>query len=139
MIKKLPILLLALMSVSCGEIKPYSTFLLDAEAYVNNKKVLSNIAFLSPAQEYIVKDSQALTDYFKSNPENSKKSTYRYMADLPAGNYIIAIQIIDSSVTNMIGSYAYKQIRLDEQHLGAENVMRFALSNRRTRQNWKED
>ena len=120
--KQLLVLIIGLIITVSGCKKDKASTMINATTYLDDKRVLSNIAFIKANQTSVIKDENSVEAYFATNPAHSKLFTEQYSEDMVPGDYIIVIQLVSHIMDK---SYTYRNVSITENNPSQDNVMVF--------------
>lgn len=120
--KQLLVLIIGLIITVSGCKKDKASTKINATTYLDDKRVLSNIAFIKANQTSVIKDENSVEAYFATNPAHSKLFTEQYSEYMVPGDYIIVIQIVSHIMDK---SYTYRNVSITENNPSQDNVMVF--------------
>lgn len=120
--KQLLVLIIGLIITVSGCKKDKASTMINATTYLDDKRVLSNIAFIKASQTSVIKDENSVEAYFATNPAHSKLFTEQYSEYMVPGDYIIVIQIVSHIMDK---SYTYRNVSITENNPSQDNVMVF--------------
>lgn len=123
--KQLLVLIIGVIITVSGCKKDKASTMINATTYLDDKRVLSNIAFIKASQTSVIKDENSVEAYFATNPAHSKLFTEQYSEYMVPGDYIIVIQIVPSRSHTMDKSYTYRNVSITEYNPSQDNVMVF--------------
>lgn len=137
----LTLLVITLVLTSCSKKKEKEEHLpvrlINANVFLDHERVYSRIAFVDASRTDIVKDRSSVDAFFETNPPHSVDFENNFTDYLPAGDYLIIVQIAPSAFQTRAGKFSYKQISTKtEQSFG--NNMEFKTSDLNEYQPWNE-
>lgn len=136
--KKMLLLLIIPALFSCQKDEKAPELLVSATTFLGYNLVLCNISFLKSDQESVLLNEQSVGEYFAGSPERTAFMVDQHKEYLPAGDYIILVQIAHSIYPESVGSYSFKRISTLGGKASFENVMIFSPGASQKYQPWTE-
>jgi hypothetical protein len=139
MTKRLFLLLIAIIAFSACKKNDENQIFLSSRAYLDSSAVLANYAVISTMDSAVIQDENTVDAYFKSLPEgptNFRLSVKRFDYFLPAGNYIVVIQLETPLLLDGRKTYTYKRVSITEGTKVDPNIMFFKSDRNAPYQEW---